>query len=232
MSEERVQLGIEGLDSMMGGGLLKDSICAIVGSYGTGKTTFALQYIFEGLKSGETCIYISLEEREEMIFATIRNKGWDFESYLNKTFYVIKLDPTDFNVSINSIKNELPALIEKTQASRIVIDPVSLFEGLFDDPATRRKEIFRFAELMRDMQCTFVLTSETDVGNVYSSKYGLIEYLADTVIILRYVRPHDMAEVHLTVEVVKMRRSNHSREIKPFEILADRVMVYSEASVF
>jgi KaiC/GvpD/RAD55 family RecA-like ATPase len=60
----------------------------------------------------------------------------------------------------------------------------------------------------------------------------LIEYLADTVILLRYVRPSDLTDVHLALEVVKMRISAHSREIKPYEIQQDQVLVYSEANVF
>jgi len=76
------------------------------------------------------------------------------------------------------------------------------------------------------------MTSETYRDNMFSSRHGLIEYLADTVILLRYVRPGDMTNVHLALEVVKMRMSSHSREIKPYEILEDKVEVYSEANVF
>ena len=36
MSGGRVKIGIEGLDQMMGGGLVPGSIAAIIGSYGTG----------------------------------------------------------------------------------------------------------------------------------------------------------------------------------------------------
>ena len=114
----------------------------------------------------------------------------------------------------------------------MVIDPVSLFEGLFDDLAERRREMFYFTELLRDLNATFLLTSETSTADTYSSKYGLIEYLSDTVVVLRYIRPKDLSEVHTAIEVVKMRRSNHSREIKPYEIRQDRVAVYNEASVF
>jgi len=49
---------------------------------------------------------------------------------------------------------------------------------------------------------------------------------------LRYIRPSDLTDVHLALEVVKMRMSTHSREIKPYEIMQDQVMVYSEANVF
>jgi KaiC/GvpD/RAD55 family RecA-like ATPase len=92
--------------------------------------------------------------------------------------------------------------------------------------------MFRFVEVMRDEACTLVLTSETCPGNPEESRYGIIEYLADTVILLRYIRSPGLTEVHLALEVVKMRRSAHSREIKPFEILQDGILVHSEASLF
>jgi len=227
-----MKVGIIGLDDMLGGGLIPGSICAIIGTYGTGKTTFALQFIWEGLKKGEHIIYISLEEREERIFDYMIQKGWDVKPFMNKSLFVIKLDPTDFNLANNRIKNELPRLIKQVNAHRVVIDPISLFEDLFDSDSIRRQEMFRFVESMRDQKCTIMMTSETDKDNPFSSRHALIEYLADTVILLRYVRPSDLTDVHLALEVVKMRMSAHSREIKPYEIQQDQVLVYSEANVF
>jgi KaiC domain protein len=232
MNGERIKVGIIGLDDMLGGGLIPGSICAIIGTYGTGKTTFSLEFIWEGLKRGENIIYISLEEREERILEYMRQKGWDATPYLNKSLVVIKLDPTDFNLANNRIKNELPRLIEEVKANRVVIDPISLFEDLFTSNAERRQEMFRFIEGLRDKKCTVMMTSETDKENVFSSRHALIEYLADTVILLRYVRPSDLTNVHLALEVVKMRMSAHSREIKPYDLLQDKVDVYSEANVF
>jgi len=227
-----MKVGIIGLDDMLGGGLIPGSICAIIGMYGTGKTTFSLQFIWEGLKQGEHIIYISLEERENRILEYMTQKGWDVGQYLNKSLYVIKLDPTDFNIANNRIKSELPKLIKEVNATRVVIDPISLFEDIFDSNAVRRQEMIRFVEGMRDQKCTIMMTSETDKDNPFSSRHALIEYLADTVILLRYVRPSDLTDVHLALEVVKMRMSAHSREIKPYEIQQDQVLVYSEANVF
>jgi KaiC domain protein len=232
MMKGRVKIGIEGLDQMMGGGLIPGSITAIIGSYGTGKTAFALQFLWEGVKLNEHTIYISLEEREERIFEYMSQKGWDYQQYLNKNITVLKLDPSDFNLAINRVKNELPELIRSLGATRVVIDPISLFEDLLENTAVRRQEMFRFVEGLRDQQCTVVLTSETDRDNPYASRYNLIEYLCDTVIILKYVRTTDLTEVHLALEVVKMRLSSHSREIKPYEIQQDQILVHSEANVF
>jgi KaiC domain protein len=233
MSKERVKVGIPGLDDMLGGGLIPGSITCIIGTFGTGKTTFSLEFVWEGLKKGEKIIYISLEEREERIIAYMKLKGWDVVPYLNKSLFIIKLDPTDFNLANNRIKNELPKLIEEKQASRVVIDPISLFEDLFNTDSERRREMYRFIEGLRDKNCTIMMTSETDRDNVFSSRHGLIEYLSDTVILLRYVRPSEISvDVHLALEVVKMRMSSHSREIKPYDLKQDQVEVYSEANVF
>ena len=232
MNDERVKIGIEGLDMMLGGGLIPGSITAIIGSYGTGKTTFALQFLWEGASRGEQVIYISLEEREERILEYMNQKGWDYRRYMKKSFTVLRLDPSEFSLAISRIKNELPELVRKLGATRVVFDPISLFEDLFDDNAMRRQEMFRLVESLRDQKCTVVMTSETDSGNQYVSRHNLIEYLCDTVILLNYVRPADLTGVHLAVEVVKMRLSQHSREIKPYEIQKDRILVYSEANVF
>jgi len=162
----------------------------------------------------------------------MKQRGFDVTPYLNKALFLIKLDPTNFNLMINSIKEELFELIEKTGATRVVIDPISLFEGTFSSSVDRRLELIRFIEMMRDEPCTLLMTSETESNNPLMSRYGLIEYLVDTVILLRYYRPSDMTPVHLAVEVVKMRQSKHSREVKPFEIFHDRILVYSGANVF
>lgn len=233
MSKERVKVGILGLDEMLGGGLIPGSINCIIGTFGTGKTTFALEFVWEGLKRNERVIYISLEEREERIVGYMRLKGWDVAPYINRTLFIIKLDPTDFNIANNRIKNELPKLIEEKQAGRVVIDPISLFEDLFSTDAERRREMYRFIEGLRDRNCTIMFTSETDRNNPFSSRHGLIEYLSDTVILLRYNRPADISvDVQLALEVVKMRMSEHSRGIKPYDLKQDQVVVYPEANVF
>lgn len=229
---KRVSTGIEGLDEMLSGGLVSGSIAAIIGAYGTGKTTFSLEFVWDGLVRGETAIYISPEESEESILEFMAMKGWDIEPYWNTSFFVLKLDPTNFNRSINAIRNELPSLIQEFSATRLVFDPISLFEDLFESDSARRHEMYKFVELLRDQHCTMVMTSETARDNPLSSRHNLIEYLADTVVVLRYVRPDEHALVYLAVEVVKMRHSPHSREIRPYEIGSNRVEVLPRVNIF
>lgn len=232
MSGDRLSFGIDGLDRMMNGGLIKGSICALIGTFGTGKTTFALQFAHEGLLRGERVLYISLEEREERIYGYIEKRGWDPALYNNGALTVLRLNPVDFNIAIDSVKNELFPLIDQLRPGRIIIDPISLYESLFEIEGTRRMEIFRLTEELRDHHCTVLFTSETDKHDQYSSRHNLIEYLSDAVIFLRYIRPTDINEVRLALEVTKVRESAHSREIKPYEILGDRVLVHTDANVY
>lgn len=76
------------------------------------------------------------------------------------------------------------------------------------------------------------MTSETNNGNPFNSKFGLIEYIADGVIILRQVRQAELQAVITVVEVSKMRRIDHSKDIKPYAISKNGIVVHIEAEFF
>ncbi len=128
------------------------------------------------------------------------------------------------------IKNEMPGLIKKFGATRLVMDSVTLFEMMFTDEAERRLNLFEIFSLLKDTGVTAMITSEADKESLYASRYGLVEYVSDGVIILRYVRPDELRDVKLAVEVVKMRRHKHSRSIKPYDITNDGLVVHSNRS--
>jgi circadian clock protein KaiC len=61
---ERASTGSVGLDEILGGGFDPDRVYLIEGRPGTGKTTLALQFLLEGVRRGERCLYITLSESE------------------------------------------------------------------------------------------------------------------------------------------------------------------------
>ena len=91
---ERITSGIPGLDKLMEGGFAKGSTNLVSGAAGTGKTIFCAQFIWEGLKKGETCMFITLEERPEDILGDVQRFGWDFEKYIKeKKLFLTYQDP-------------------------------------------------------------------------------------------------------------------------------------------
>ncbi|MFB6082426.1 MAG: KaiC domain-containing protein [Halanaeroarchaeum sp.] len=229
----RIDLGIEGLDEMIQGGVPERSLIVTIGGAGTGKTTFGLQFLHEALSDGERAIFITLEESHDRILQSASEKGWDFEQYEEEgQLAILDLDPVDMANSLTSIRNELPRLIEEFGASRLVLDSVSLLEMMYDEQATRRTEIYDFSRALKEAGVTTMLTSEANQDNPYASRHGIIEYLTDAVIVLRYVRPENFRETRLAVEIQKIRDANHSRETKPYEITGTGISVYRQANIF
>ncbi|MCK4718229.1 MAG: KaiC domain-containing protein [Thermoplasmata archaeon] len=231
MTDVRVHTGISGLDEMMGGGIPRNHTVVVMGSFGTGKTTFALQYLWEGLEEGEKAIFISLEEGEEAILKTAESYGWDLAKHLESgRLVVVKLEPADAKSTLSKIRNELPEFIKQTGASRVVLDSVSLLTMMFDHESEKRDTLFYIAKTIKDSGATALFTAEVKDENHGSSRDGLAEYTADGVILLRYKETG--TDISTVLRVVKMRRTEHMRRVKPYTIGVQGITVHVDAESF
>ncbi|MEY7850588.1 KaiC domain-containing protein [Natrarchaeobius sp. A-rgal3] len=229
----RVDLGVDGLDRMIQGGVPERSLMVAVGSAGTGKTTLGLQFLECGLQQGERAVFIALEESRERVINSATEKGFAFDEHVaDGRLAIVDLDPVELANSLASIRSELPTLIEEFGASRLVLDSVSLLEMMYDDQSQRRNEIYTFARSLKDAGVTSLLTSEASDDNPYASRHGIVEYLTDGVFVLQYVRPDDFRETRLAIEIQKIRDANHSREKKPYEITGEGISVYQQGNLF
>lgn len=75
VGEERVSLGVSGLDDILGGGVTKDRVYLVEGTPGTGKTTLSLQFLLDGVRHGETGLYITLSETKFELNAVAATHG-------------------------------------------------------------------------------------------------------------------------------------------------------------
>ncbi|MFH1323541.1 MAG: KaiC domain-containing protein [Methanobacteriota archaeon] len=228
-----IKIGISGLDEMLCGGIPEGHTVAILGSPGTGKSTFVLQFIYSGLQNDENCVYISLEESEENLIKTALIYGWDLRPYIeSKKLTLVNLNTLNFKAMINRFESDLPKLLKSLNIKRLAIDPITLYEMIYDTESERRDHLFNFAQVIKETGITAVMTSEISQENPYYSKYGLIEYITDGVIILRQVRHADLGAVTTFIEVLKMRHIEHSKEIKPYSITNSGIVVHSGSGVF
>jgi KaiC domain protein len=227
---ERLSTGIEGLDRMLDGGIPKGHIVTVVGAYGTGKTTLALQFIYAGLKNGENCIYISFDEDEESILQDAESFGMNFREHLGKNLEVLRLEAVEVKESLRKIKSDLPIMIQSLNVQRIVFDSISVFETLFDE-AERWRALATLRDILKKAGVTALITSEADKSIPTASKYGILEYISDGVICLKFVRRGEYEETTLGIEIVKMRRVKHSRKVRPYVITENGIVVYEEAEI-
>ena len=229
---ELVSTGIDGLDSMLGGGFPKGHVVTVLGSFGTGKTTLGLQFLMQGLINGEKGIFITLEEEVESLNANAASFGWDLSPFVkDRKLALIKLEPADAKSTITKVKGELPEFIRKFGAQRIVIDSVSLLGMMFPDDVERRSRLFSLCNQIRTTDATCIFTAETKDDNQRSSRDGIVEYVSDGVISLMF-RQGESQAVQLVAQIIKMRRQKHSRDPKPYNITDQGIEVHSEVEVF
>ena len=227
---ERVNTGILGLDDKMEGGFVKGSVNLVVGKAGTGKTQFSSSFLYAGAMKGESGLYVTTEESSEGIKKDIKAMfGWDLEALEQqgvikfvtiKPVYPDKPIANDVNMVTRSylvnVLNKIAIAVRELNAKRLVIDSISVIEMFIDDKYLARVALMALTDKLRQMGVTTVMTGEIPETSEGLSGSGIIEYLVDTVIKLDFVPVSE--EFKRTITIRKMRRTNHSTLIHPFEI--------------
>jgi len=227
-----VLTGIDGLDELLGGGVPRGHTVTVLGSFGTGKTTFGIQFLVQGLINREKGIFISLEEDPDSIVASAAGFGWDLATPLKeKRLAIVKLEPADARTTVMKVRSELPKFIKDFGADRVVVDSVSLLNMMFPDDVERRARLFSLSQQIKTTGATAIFTAETKDDNPRASRDGLVEYISDGVISLQS-REKESGDVQLAMQVMKMRRLKHSRAVKPYTIDDDGLNVHADVEVF
>ena len=210
---ERIPSGIPGLDKLMEGGFVKGSTTLVSGAAGTGKTIFCSQFIMEGLSNGEACMFITLEEKPADIIDDVKRFGWDFEKYIkSKKLFLDFQDP----FQITDITSPLLDKIQQHKVTRVAIDSTAVFELYYKEPAEIRKQLFKLLTGLKSIGVTSIITSELPEETKTLGKFGVEEFVVDGVILLHYLGIGESA--YGSLQVRKMRRTNHDKDIHPTEI--------------
>ncbi len=217
----RVTSGIPGLDPLIEGGFLENSVNLVTGETGTGKTTFCLQFLWEGLQKGETGVYITMEQSPEDIKDDANHFGWNFEAYEKKGLCrVIYHDPAQVNNLGTVIVDEIKSL----KARRLIIDSTSLIGLSLENKAQVRKMLINLVNVIKRAGCTALLISEIEEETKGLSRYGVEEFVVDGIIVLNYLE-YATGDLNRSLIVRKMRRTAHGADIYPTEITSKGLIV-------
>lgn len=233
---ERIPTGIIGLDGKIEGGFVPGSVNLVTGKTGTGKTSFASSFIYAGALKGEPGVYITTEERAEDIKNDMAAMfSWNFTELehhdLLKILAIKPLFPTKEIEDINrlvrlyifDLLTKIEQSIKDAKAIRAVIDSVSIIEMFIKDKYIGRVALNAITEKLRSLGVTSIVTATIPEGSQSLSGGEIIEYIVDSVIKLDFVPVAEEYRRILTIR--KMRRTNHSTLIHPFEVTTEGIRV-------
>ena len=167
----RASTGIEGLDAVLGGGLPRKRLYMVEGISGTGKTTFGIQFCLQGVKEGESVIYVSLSESEEELRQVIASHGWssdglvilssaDFEEDTPPGHEYTMFHPSE--VELGQTTDKVLEAVEKHRPQRLVLDTLSGLRLMADDPLRYRRQIQSLRNYLTARGCTVLVVDETE----------------------------------------------------------------------
>jgi len=215
----RVSTGIAGLDDMLHGGLLVGSAVLVEGAPGTGKSTLGMQFINYGAtQANEPGLILTFETFARQYYRDASNFGWDFRALedANK-LRVIMSSPEVTRADLRSVNGHLESMAARIQAKRVLVDSLSHFERLTNDPVELRQIVFEFINGLKRMGLTAMLIRENSalLGEASNIEEDLA-FVTDGYILLRYLEL--AGAVRRALLVLKLRGSDHAKDIRQYEI--------------
>lgn len=241
---ERVPTGIPGFDELCEGGLLRDRSYLVSGPSGSGKTVFALQYLVNGVeKFNEPGIFVATEERPQYLREHAATFGWDLEKFEDENMFAI-LDATSTKIGLpsdekyidvrpfdtRSLLDQIITIQDEIGAKRAVVDSTTSIGFTIGDPAKFRVELLKISTTLEILGLTSILTCEViENGPDRISRFGVENFVVEGTIVLYYTRVENTRM--RSIEIFKMRGTNHSKKIHPFEITNRGIVIYSREEI-
>jgi circadian clock protein KaiC len=229
---EKLATGINGFDGISQGGLPKGRTTLVAGTAGSAKTIFAIQFLANGIRDNkESGVFVTFEEPPEDIRNNVIGLGWDIRKWEKDgkwAFVDASPQPSDQPViagdfDLGALVARIEHAVNKVGAKRVSLDSLGAIFSRFSEVSIVRGELFRIAVALKQMGVTAVLTAErtNEFGEI--ARFGVEEFVADNVIILRNVL--EAEKRRRTVEILKFRGTTHQKGEYPFTIVPEEGIV-------
>ncbi|MEJ2207773.1 MAG: circadian clock protein KaiC [Anaerolineae bacterium] len=219
----KMATGVEGLDEITRGGLLRWGTTLVVGGPGSGKTVLALQTLVNGARLwGEPGIFVAFEERSGQILANAAAFGWDLVDLRERDlFFLDARASADVLVAgefdLRGLLASLRAKAQEMGARRIVFDSIDVLLTLLDDPLAERRELYRIHDWLGEGEMGGIITSRSYEGSPAGAvRQEFLQFMSDCVVSLSH-RVVDLVSLR-GLRIVKYRGSGFSENEAPLII--------------
>lgn len=229
-TQDVASTGIDGLDHILRGGFPRNHVYLLQGDPGVGKTTLGLQFLLEGIRNGETSLYITLSETRDELHAVARSHQWDM-SGIHVYEQLVGEDSLDddettvFYPSEVELGQTIKAFlteVDRIKPDRVVLDSLSEIRLLAQSTLRYRKQILALKQFFAGRHITVLLLDDRTAGEgndmqLQSVPHGVLE-------LERFTPMYGATRRRL--QIVKMRGLNFRNGYHDFNIRTGGIVVY------
>jgi circadian clock protein KaiC len=226
----RSTIGVPGLDEILHGGLITARLYLIDGNPGAGKTTLALHFLMEGVRVGESCLYVTLSETAEELKAGASSHGWSMEG-----IEVVELiaDESEFDgesqltmfhpseIDLTETMRKVLEAVERINPRRLVFDSLSELRLLAQSSLRYRRQILAFKQFLVGRDCTVLMLDDRTADGADLQ----LQSIAHGVISLDFKAPA-YGRARREMQIIKFRGSDFSSGFHDFVVRKGGITVF------
>lgn len=212
-SRKTLSSDIPELDALLGGGIEQGSSALVLGPAGTGKSTFAIQFIAAALRRGENAAMFVFDEELGLLFDRMNGMGFDLQAMRDSgRLHIEQIDAAE--LSPGEFAHRVRERVAQAEAKTVVIDSINGYQAAMPDESALILHIHELLQyLNRRGASTFLTVAQHGLVGDMKSPVDLT-YLADTVILLRYFEA--VGKVRRAISVIKKRTGRHEDTIREY----------------
>ncbi|MEL7034085.1 MAG: circadian clock protein KaiC [Cyanobacteria bacterium J06592_8] len=229
---QKIRTMIEGFDDISHGGMPLGRTTLVSGTSGTGKTLFAVQFLYNGIiYFDEPGIFVTFEESPNDIIKNASSFGWDLQELVEEgKLFILDASPDPEgqdivgNFDLSALIERIQYAIRKYKAKRVSIDSVTAVFQQYEAAGVVRREIFRLVARLKQVGATTIMTTEREQEYGPVARFGVEEFVSDNVIIVRNALEGERRR--RTMEILKLRGTTHMKGEYPFTITNNGISIF------
>lgn len=224
--------GISGFDDIAEGGLPEGTLTLVSGTAGSAKTIFGMQFLASGITEFEdNAVFVTFEERPAQMRRHMLSLGWDIETWEEQGRWAF-VDASPFvdveqveagSFNLEALVARIEFAVKSVGAKRVVMDSLGTMFTQIQDAQLLRSELFRIIQSLQGLNVTSILTAERSFDKDDLGRYGVEEFVADNVVILRHALESDKRR--RTIEILKFRGTTYRDGEYPFTVLKNKGII-------
>jgi circadian clock protein KaiC len=233
--------GVGGLDSVLQGGLPREEMHMAQGVAGTGKTTLALQFLGEGVRAGERCVYLTLSQSKLHLQRIARSHGWTLDGMT-----VHELSPgtvaervasrqtvlPTVELELEAVFKDLEEVVGRVKPQRAVIDSITILQMLAGSVQRYHREVVTLRQLFVERNCTVLALADHPAGAEAGQPPEIIFHPLCGVVIDLSQKPRPYGDVRRQLRIIKARAVPNGGGVHDLKILSHGMEVYPRLSAY